>query len=874
MNNFNFKKLIPHLVAIIIFLVVTFAYLNPLLKGKALKMSDISNFQGMSKELADFREANNEEALWTNSMFSGMPAFQISVAYPSNLLKYIDNLFMLYLPRPADYLFLCMLGFYFLMCVLKVDRWLGVVGAIAYALCSYYIISLEVGHTSKAHAIAYIAPILASFIITYRGKYLLGGALTALFLGLQLYCNHLQITYYTVILIGIYVVTEAIGAAKENGIPNFLKASLVVAAATLLAALPNVGNLWFSYDYGKYTTRGKSELTIPSPADIQDKAKAAKNNQTGGLPRDYITGWSYGVSETFTLLIPNYKGGESDVIYSKHKDLLKKVDNQYKNDVAGKYTYFGEQPFTAGPTYAGAIIMFLFVIGALFYKGRLKWALLIATGISIMFAWGSNFQGLSDFLIDYLPGYNKFRSVSMTMTIANFTIPALALLGLYKIINTENFLLQPFTLFGKQLGTNQRAFIFSFVITGGLCFLMYAMPTLFNNFSSGHDVADSAGMVQRGEATEEQAAEIYSYVEDIRIAIFKADALRSGLLILVSAIALFLFFRLKYDRRILISILGILIVFDLATIDMRFMDKESFTSKKEAKIPFPKNKAIISILEDKDPDFRTLNLTANTFNDASTSYYVKSIGGYHGAKLKRYQQLIEFRISEEMGIIGNGFNQINEAMKSARNNAEADSIYRMIINKTLYSIPTLNMLNTKYIIVNPNSQAMLNPFAYGNAWFVKDVQMVANPDSEILALNKINPKVTAAIDKQYEAEVGGFKPVYDSNASIKLTSYKANALAYESNAATEQLAVFSEIYYKDGWNAYVDGKVVPHFRADFVLRAMKVPAGKHKIEFKFEPAPYATGEKVAFAGSILLYLIIAGAIFMEVRKKQTAEGNA
>ena len=876
MNNFDFKKLIPHLIAIAVFLVVTFAYLNPLLKGKTIKMSDISNYQGMSKELVDFREANGEEALWTNSMFSGMPAFQISVAYPSNLLKYIDQFFMLYLPRPADYLFLCMLGFYFLMCVLKVDRWLAVVGAIGYALCSYYVISLEVGHTSKAHAIAYIAPVLASFIITYRGKYLLGGALTALFLGLQLYCNHLQITYYTAIFIVIYVLVEAIGAAKEKTMGNFLKASVVVGAAAIIATLPNVGNLWFSYDYGKYTTRGKSELTIPSPADIQDKEKAAKNNQTGGLPRDYITGWSYGVAETFTLLIPNFKGGESDVIYSKHKDQLKKVEAPYKNAVAGKYTYFGEQPFTAGPTYAGAIIIFLFVLGVLFYKGKIKWALLLATIISIMFAWGSNFQALSDFLIDYLPGYNKFRSVSMNMTIANFCIPALGLLGLYKIISTENFLQQPFTLFNKQFGTNQRGFIFAFAITGGLCFLMYIMPTLFNNFSSNHDLIDTQTMIQRGEATEEQAGEIYGYVEDIRITIFKADALRSGLLILAAAIAIFLFFRMKFDRRILISILGILILFDLVSIDMRFLDKSSFTSKKEAKIPFPKDKAISSILEDKDLNARTLNLAlaANTFNDASTSYYVKSIGGYHGAKLKRYQQLIEFRINTEMQLFINGYNKTIEAARAATTQAEADSLYRLNINKALSGLRTLNMLNTKYIILNPNSPAMQNPFALGNAWFVRDIQIVANPDSEIVALDKINPKITAAIDKRYEAELGGFKPVFDSNATIKLTSYKPNALAYESNATSEQLAVFSEIYYKDGWNAYVDGKVVPHFRTNFVLRAMKEPAGKHTIEFKFEPAPYATSEKVAFAGSILLYLIIGGAIFMELRKNKTAEANA
>lgn len=869
MNNFNLKKIVPHLIAVVVFVAVTFAYLSPLLKGKAIKMSDISNFQGMSKELVDYREATGEEAQWTNSMFGGMPAYQISVTYPANLLKHVDNFLMLYLPRPADYLFLCMIGFYFLMGVLRVDKWLAVVGAIAYAFCSYYIISIEVGHTSKAHAIAYMAPVLASFILTYRGKYLLGGALTALFLALQLYCNHLQITYYTILLIGVYVLFEAIAAAKEKKALDFVKSSAVVGVAALLALLPNAGNIWFTYEYGKYTTRGKSELTIPSPADEQDKEKAARNNQTGGLSRDYITGWSYGVGETFTLLIPNFKGGETEAI-GKNKIALKKVDPRFKNQIAQSNAYYGDQPFTAGPTYAGAIIIFFFVIGILFVDGKLKWALLIATTLSIMFSWGSNFQGLTDFLIDYLPGYNKFRSVSMTLTIANFCIPALGLLGVYKIITTPDFFSQPFTIFGKQAGKNLHGFIAAFVATGGLCLLMYAAPTAFNTFLSQDEIAQFDKMsteagtdVQVGE----QIANYMDSLEQARISIFQADALRSGLLIFGAALVLFFYFRMKFDRRILISVLGILVLFDVMGVDLRFLNKDSFTSKKEAKVPFNPNPAINSVLEKKELDVRTLNLTVSTFNDASTSYFLKSIGGYHGAKLKRYQQLIEFRINEEIGLIQNGFRQIGTAVKMAKSNAEVDSIYRAELNKMLSNLPTLNMLNTKYIIIDPNQPALNNPFALGNGWFVKDYELVANPDSEVVALNKLNPGKTAVIDKRFEQELNGFKPVYDEAGSIKLTDYKANYLAYESNAKTEQLAVFSEIYYQHGWQAYVDGQPVPHFRANFVLRAMKVPAGKHKVEFKFEPSAYAGSEKVAFAGSILLFLLLGGAVFFEMRKK-------
>jgi hypothetical protein len=863
MNNFNFKSIIPHLIALVAFVAVTFGYLNPLLKSKELKQSDISQFQGMSKEIKDFREKNGSEPLWTNSMFGGMPAYQISVLYPSNLLSHVDKVLSLYLPRPADYLFLCMLGFYFLLCVLKVDSMTAAVGAIAYALCSYYIISLEVGHTSKAHAIAYMAPILASFILTFRGKFFLGAALTALFLGLQLYSNHLQITYYTIMLLGVYVLFEMYGAIKEKRVALFAKAVGFLFIGAVIGFLPNTTNIWLTYDYGKYTTRGKSELTIPSPDQAADSTNAQNNNQTGGLPRDYITQWSVGVGETFTLLIPNYKGGETEAIGTDHKDALKGVKPAFKKQIAQSNAYYGDQPFTAGPTYAGAIIVFLFVMGLMFVSGPFKWAMLVATILSITFSWGGNWPGLFNFAVDYIPGYNKFRSVSMMLTVANFTLPLLGLFGLYKVLTTPDFFSSKMTLFGKETNfKNLHGFILVFALTGGLCLLMYLTPTTFNTFLSSAEIDQFTTMGDQAAASgnqqyTDQIVDYQDSLEAARISIFKADALRSFLFIFAAAGLLFAYFKFTFDKRIVIGIVGLLIVVDLVMVDQRFLNAKSFTSKKEIQVPFPKNNAINSILADNTPGKRTLNMAASFTQDASVSYYTSSIGGYHGAKLKRYQQLIDFRIDGEIEIIRKTFS--------------AGGLNDSLLNAMYKATPTLNMLNTKYIIVNPNYPALSNPYALGAAWFVKDIQLVENPDAEILALNKIDPAQTAVVDKAFTREVAGAKPSFDSSATIKLVSYQPNNLVYESNSSVEQFAVFSEIYYKNGWNAYVDGKATDYVRANFVLRAMKVPAGKHKIEFKFEPEEYKKGETMALAGSIILFLALAGALFLELRRKKEEE---
>ncbi|UPT66826.1 MAG: YfhO family protein [Sphingobacteriales bacterium JAD_PAG50586_3] len=597
-----------------------------------------------------------------------------------------------------------------------------------------------------------------------------------------------------------------------------------------------------------------------------DSTSAEKNNQTGGLPRDYITQWSVGVSETFTLLIPNYKGGETEAIGTDNKSALKDVKPAYKKQIAQSNAYYGDQPFTAGPTYAGAIIVFLFVLGLMFVSGPFKWAMLVATILSITFSWGGNWPGLFNFAVDYIPGYNKFRSVSMMLTVANFTLPLLGLFGLYKVLTTPDFLNTKMVLFGKETNfKNLHGFIVVFAVTGGLCLLMYLTPTTFNTFLSAAEVAQFTDMGNQAAASGNQqyTDQILDYqdsLETARITIFKADAIRSFLFIIAAAGLLFAYFKFTFDKRIVIAAVGVLILGDIIMVDQRFLNAKSFTAKKELQVPFPKNNAINSILTDNTPGKRTLNLAGSFTQDASVSYYTSSIGGYHGAKLKRYQQLIDFRIDGEIDMIRKTLSG------GGLNDSIIDAMYR--------GTPTLNMLNTKYIIVNPNYPALSNPYAFGPAWFVKDLQLVENPDAEILALNKIDPKQTAVVDKAFEAQMAGFKPSFDSAATIKLASYQPNHLVYESNTATDQLAVFSEIYYKNGWNVYVDGKATDYVRANFVLRAMKVHAGKHKIEFKFEPAEYKKGEGVALAGSIILFLALAGALFLELRRKKEEEPAA
>lgn len=804
------KKLLPYVVAIVSIIIITFAYLSPLLEGKQIQQSDIMQFKGMSKEIADYRAQTGDEPLWTNSMFGGMPAYQISVVYTSNFIGYLDKVFTLSLPRPANYIFLYFIGFYILLLSLRVNPWLAIPGALAYAFSSYYVIILEAGHNSKAHAIGYMAPVIAGILMTFRGKLLAGGVLTALFLSLEIKANHLQITYYLLLIVLLLGICMLINAIKEKQLDRFGKSVGVLIVSAILAIGTNFTNLWTTWEYSKYTIRGKTELT------------SEKENRTSGLDKDYATQWSYGIGETFSLFIPNIKGGSTDAIGNNEK-AMEGIDPQFASSVAGQNQYWGDQPFTSGPVYLGAIIVFFALLGLFLVKSSIRWWLLAVAVLSVMLSWGKNFMPLTDFFLHYVPGYNKFRAVSMILVMANLAIPLLAVLGLQRALENR-----------EELKKNIKALWISFGVTAGLALLFYLTPGTFFSFLSQAESAGIADQASKIDASQAQGfKQLISNLEAARIHIFKADAIRTFLLILVAAGIVYAWTIAKIKKGYMYAALTLLVLIDMMPVAARYLNKENFQSRSLVNNPYRPTAADELILKDQDPNFRVYNLTVNPFADASTSYFHKSIGGYHGAKLRRYQELIDHHI--------------------LKNN-----------------MAVLNMLNTKYFIVpgaDRKPEIQINFEALGNAWFVEEYKVVENADAEINALDTFNPATTAIIDKRYSEQIQGFTTAPDSTASIKLTSYAPNKLVYKSKAGSDQLAVFSEIYYDKGWKAFIDEQPADHFRVNFILRAMKVPAGEHTIEYRFEPAAFHTGNIVSASSSILLLLFAAAWLFLEYRNK-------
>jgi hypothetical protein len=669
---------------------------------------------------------------------------------------------------------------------------------------------IEAGHNPKGYAIAYMAPVIMGILMTYRGRMWAGSAILGISLSLELASNHLQITYYLAMLSGVVVLGELVNALIKKQLSNFVKSSGMLLVAAILAVLPNITNLIVTQEYGKYTIRGGSELSDN------------KENKTSGLDLDYATQWSYGIGETFTLMIPNFKGGESKAIGDNEKALADV--NPEMRQYVGQSTdqYWGDQPFTSGPVYIGALICFLFVLGMLILKDNLKWYLLAASILAIMLSWGKNYMGLTNFFMDYLPGYNKFRAVSMTLVIVEFTMPIIAILGVREIV------LNPSILKEKR-----NSFYIALAATAGLCLLFYIMPTTFQDFFKEGEYENVSAQIKKSGASAEQIQQFMGGMETARMSIFKADAMRSFWFIILGAGLLFAYSVKAFNKNYLYACLGLLILIDLWAVDKRYLNEKNFVSKSSMETPYLPSAADEQILKDPDPHYRVMNASLSPFQDASTSYFHKSIGGYHGAKLRRYQDLYERQIS--------------------KNNMQV-----------------LNMLNAKYFIIQ-NQQtnepmAQRNPGALGNAWFVKQLKWVANPDSEINALSNFDPASTAIIDQKWEKEVSEKSFSYDSTASISLKSYKADELVYATRSSSAQMTVFSEIFYPLGWNAYVDGKLTPHFGVNYVLRAMIVPAGQHEVVFKFEPESYYKGEKIAMAGSILLFLFVIGGVWMQSRK--------
>lgn len=792
MRNINWKFILKHFSAILIFVLISVIYFSPILEGKKIYQNDKVQYRGMSKEIFDHREQYEEDPLWTNSMFGGMPAYQISVESEGNLVKKFYRIFQLYLPHPIGILFLYLFGFYFLIISLEIDYRLAIIGAISFGFSSYFFIIIEAGHNTKAHSIGYLAPILASVLMVYRGKLFLGASLTALFSALMINANHLQITYYLVILLLVVGVVHLIKAINEKKFSLFLKQSVFLIVAGLLGSLTSSSKLLSTIEYGEQSIRGKSELT------------SNEEVKTTGLDKDYATAWSYGLSESFTLLIPNFHGGASNgALGTNSKTYELVINNPQANQIIKQLPlYWGSQPFTSGPVYAGAICCFLFVLGFFVINSYTRIWISIVFLLMLALSWGKNFMPLTDFFLNYIPGYNKFRAVSTTLVIVELLIPFLGILALSKII--------------KEGKTQKvlKSLYYSLGITAGLCLMFAVFSTSFFDFKGLND--------------SKYGEQLASTLVLDRAAIFQSDAIRSLIFILLSFISIWLYLSNKIKPMPLYLILGTLILVDMWGVNNRYLNEENFKEKRKVIQPFTPTYADQQIFLDKDPNFRVFNTTVNTFNDASTSYFHKSIGGYHGAKLRRYQELIDSYISK-----GN--------------------------------MNVLNMLNTKYFIVKSEQgpRAQQNRNALGNAWFVSEIIKAENSDKEIELLGQIDLSNQAVVDIRYiTPEI----LTYDSTSKIQQTFYKANHISYESNTTSIQFAVFSEIFYDKGWNAYIDGKLTSHVRANYVLRGLEIPSGKHKIDFKFEPSTYLIGEKVSLASSGLLILLLLFVGYKEYKK--------
>ena len=812
--NKKYGALLPHLAAIILFIIISFVYFYPVLEGKVLKANDSMVSVINSKEINDYRAQFHKEPLWTNSIFSGMPAYLISTRFPGNLMKNVDKVLRIF-KMPVSVLFLSMLGFYFLLLLFGVNPWLSIAGAIAYGLSSFFFQILAAGHNTQAVALAYMAPMIGAIYYTYRRDAIKGALLTAFLLSLEILANHPQITYYAMICLLVFIITEFIFSIKEKEIAKFLKTSALLIVPFIIAVGINFGNLFTIFEYGKYSIRGKSDLVTES------------RNTSSGLDRDYITHWSYGIGETMNLLIPDFKGGSSKPFDRKSETVKVLRQNNQGQAVNQVMKYWGTQPGTDGPHYAGAIVIFLFVLGLTVLRGREKWWLLIATLLSIMLAWGKNFMPFTNLFIDYFPGYNKFRAVTMILVISQFCIPLLGFLALKEYFNGS--LSRKEMLKGIQIAGG---------VTGGLLLLILIIPGIAGSFLSPYETGYPAWLT---------TALIADRKELLRI-----DSFRSLIFILFAAGAIlgYVFGKLKTEYSI--AIIALLILLDLWGADRRYLNADRFEKPAIMQKTFSPTIADKIVLQDTSY-YRVLNLSPSTFSDNSPiSYFHKSIGGYHGAKLKRYQELIDSSISREIALIS-----------AAAGKATTINDLMPVFNST----SALNMLNTKYLIYNPDAPPLINKHALGNAWFVEKPVIVNNANMEISAVNTIDPSKEAAIDARFRDQVQGTSYPVEATDTIMLKSYEPNELTYTYSAAAEKMVIFSDIYYSAGWKCFIDNKETRYFRADYVLRGMIVPAGNHEIRFTFKPSSYITGNKVSLASSLILILMATGYLVMRFAKK-------
>jgi len=800
------NKIFPFVVAILLFSLASIIYFHPILKGHKLNQSDITQFRGMVKDINDFRSEENIEPYWTGASFSGMPAYQISAYYPNDFVRSLDRL-LRFLPRPADYTFLYFLSFFVLMMALKVNWRLAILGSLAFGFSTYLIIIFGAGHNAKAHAIAYMPLVLAGFLWVFQRKFILGFIVTGLAMALEIYTNHIQMTYYLGFCLLILGIVEFVNAIREKVVPLFIKQVAIIIAAVALGVGANAPRLMALKEYADYSTRGRSELTI--------NLDGSNKEITKGLDKTYITQYSYAKLETFNLFIPRFMGGGTIEKLGEDSNFYQFIEEKAGKKAAADYseqvlTYWGDQPIVEAPAYIGAVIFFLFFLGIFLVKGRLKHWLVAATVFSIILSWGRNFEVVTNFFIDYVPLYNKFRAVSSIQVIAELCVPILGVLGLKAFFSSE------ISKEEKYQGLKKAVLTF-----GALMIIGFALAHVFGTFEGLRDA--------------QQYSEIPGFLDAViadRKAMLLSDTIRSLVLVFISGTALWLFLKGKVKPVIVIVGLTLLILFDLISVNKKYVNADDFKTARKIKKPFTKSGADKFILQDKS-HYRVANFAVDLMNDGSTSYYHNSIGGYHAAKLGRYQELFDFQI--------------------AKNN-----------------IQVFNMLNTKYFIIpdaEGNPKAQQNTETNGNVWFVDKLIPVKNANEEIKALDSLNTKEEAVIlENDYKKIDTQFSMQQDTIATIALVDYKVTSLTYNSKAETEQFAVFSEIFYKEGWNAYLDGELVPHYRVNYVLRGMKIPAGNHKIEFKFEPKVIQQGKTVSLISYVLLFFISVGWFFYDKKK--------
>ncbi len=829
------KRLLPDLLAILAFVILPFAYFFPAdIEGRILFQHDTAAGAGAGQESVAYQERTGERTRWTNALFGGMPTYQMSPSYDSTKpLQVVQDAYHLYLPSYVSLAFMMMLGFYILLRAFGLPAWLSALGGVIWAFSSYFFILIAAGHIWKFITLAYIPPTIAGIVLVYKRKYLLGAILTALFLAMQIQSNHVQMSYYFLFVILFIAGAFFEDAWRKKELPAFFKASGILVIAGLIGVAVNISNLYHTYEYSKETMRGKSELKFDG---------AAAEQTSSGLNRDYITQWSYGIGETFSLLVPNVKGGAS-IPLSQSEKAMEKANPMYGSLYSQLTQYFGDQPMTSGPVYVGAFVLMLFLLGCFILKGPMKWALVGATIFSIVLAWGKNFMGLTDFFIDYVPMYNKFRAVSSILVIAEFTIPLLAMLTLKEILSHPELLKEKL-----------KYIYISFGLTGGLAFLFAVAPRLF--FSAFVPAQEMAAL-QNGLPADQLPA-IVANLEEMRVHLFTSDAWRSFFIVAIGTLILLAYNARKINISWTVGAIAVLCLVDMWSVNKRYLNDEQFVPKTAQTDSFRKTATDEQILQDKSLDYRVLNFASNTFNENNTSYWHKSIGGYHAAKLQRYQEMINHHISPEMQA---AYKEIATA------GGQMDSV-------DASKFRVLNMLNAKYFIFPAGQQGqtvpILNPYAYGNAWFVDKVTYVANANEEIDAVGRTDLQTTAIVDSRFKEQLQGITQGFkDSLSTIRLTSYEPNELVYEVSTPQAGVVVFSEIYYP-GWQATIDGQPAEIARADYILRAMQVPAGKHTIVMRFDPKSLHVTESIAY-GALALILIAIIALLFIYRKRLTTK---